>query len=98
MAKKLIDLHKEWMETGFIGTPMPWDGGLCNLLPPKYKSDLDLLKRTDEDRQQASKEGLDFVFWASGLPKKTVYEELAYSYTPLRQTIVLLIAIMHNEY
>lgn len=89
---KLINLHKQWMETG----KLPMDG-LCCSLPEKYEECLESFDRTDEDREEARKYNLDPTFWASGLPRRSDYRELAYAYTPLRQTIVLLICAMEGE-
>lgn len=89
--KKLIDLYKEWMETGLIeedrfrkhGT-----GGLCNCVPEKYLETLFLFTpKKDSDG-----------FWANNLDR-TYYStiESMYGFNPLRQTIVLLICAIHNE-
>lgn len=90
--KKLIDLYKEWMETGELPK-----GGLCiALLDTKYEEIIDEeLSPTYEDRQTLKKEGLCTTYWASGLPED--HKDEMYGFTPLRQTIVLLICAIHNE-
>lgn len=83
--KKLIDLYKEWMETGTL----PGDG-LCNSVPKEYKSDLRKLEPE-----------CYYTFWAYPLTDQQQldhsYYDMAYSFTPLRQTIVLFICAMNNE-
>jgi len=85
---KLIDLHKQWMETGML----PKDG-LCNSLRGKYATNLK--KHFDKTIGEYG------TFWAYPLTYQQQirhsYTEMALSYTPLRQTIVLLICAMNNE-
>jgi hypothetical protein len=83
---KLFDLYKEWMETGTLGEPSNFDGGLCNAVPEEYQADLKLFVPDDWHE----------VFWAYEL-KRYEYKRRAYDFTPLRQTIVLLICAMKDE-
>jgi hypothetical protein len=88
--KKLIDLYKEWMEKGDIFN------GLCGRLDSgDYQETFELFVPTKKEKAQLEETGFCEVYWASGLPKNDKKEES--SFTPLRQTIVLLICAMHNE-
>lgn len=95
--KKLIDLYKEWMETGYMGEPQRSGGGLCNSIPEEYDASFLLIRPESSDRRQLEEEKVDHIFWASNLPKRTKYKELAFSMTELRQTLILLICAIHNE-
>jgi len=89
---KLIDLYKEWMETG----EMP-EMGLCGCLSEtRYAENLSLFAPTEEDDIVLYKERKPTIYWGSGeeMNGKT---RLCYTFTPLRQTIVLLICAIHNE-
>lgn len=81
---RLVDKHKKWMETGRLDRP-----GLCSCLMDQelYMNKLTLFEPN-----------LDYIppFWAYGAGKPHVFN-LMLEYTPLRQTIVLLICAMHNE-
>ena len=83
---RLIDLHKEWMETG----QLTGKGGLCNCVPRKYKRLLNDFKPEWYG-----------LFWAYPLrynqEKRRQYDSCAYPYTPLRQTIVLFICAIKGE-
>lgn len=82
MQKKLIDLHKEWCETGKLPK-----GGLCNSLPWEYIKAFSLF---DYDQPYGE-------FW--GCPEYEYGDSRReFEYTPTRQTIVLLICAMNNEY
>jgi len=87
---KLIDLYKEWMETGKLP-----DWGLCNSIPKEYWETLDLFEPSQDEESQLDYEGLSWNYWASGLP--TNHKDEKYGFTPLRQTIVLLICAMKDE-
>ena len=90
MSKKLIDLHKEWMEVGEI--PENEDGdGLCALIPFEFRDDFNLFKPKNYFELSFPK-----TYWAhSARPPRDsrAWKE----YTTLRQTIVLLICAMNNE-
>lgn len=88
-TKKLIDLHKEWMGMGTMGEPENGGGGLCNVVPVEYKTNLCCFI----PKQYR-------VFWGSDTRIGSTnenYKTVAYKYTELRQTIVLFICAMHNE-
>lgn len=91
MAKKLITLYKEWMDGG----ELPEDG-LCNsLFYTKYHECLDMFEPTDDELIELAASGLSQSYWGSGL--KADCNDRYYAFTPLRQTIVLLICAMNNE-
>ena len=88
---KLKQEYENWMETGELP-----ENGLCScLLRTKYKSTLELFEPLLEESMELSKEGISQCYWASGLS----YTDNGrfYSFTPLRQTIVLLILAIHDE-
>jgi len=90
---KLIDLHKEWMEKGQTS-----ENGICNEVlkfQGKYYNEMQLLRPTYNDFNKISDENNCVVFWGAGLSSDN--QEICKAYTPLRQTIVLLICAMNNE-
>lgn len=91
-SMRLIDLHKEWCEFGGIT-----NSGLCTSIDER--KDLKTLsiyfEPTFDESKQLIIDGFDEVYWGSGLPNG--HEDEMKTYTPLRQTIVLLICAMNNE-
>lgn len=88
---KLKQKYEKWMETGRL----PKDG-LCNcLMRTEYQNTLGLFRPSLKDKFELSEEGISRGYWGSGL----AYTDKGkfYSFTPLRQTIVLLILAMHDE-
>lgn len=85
---RLIELHKEWMEEWYLGC-----SGLCSAVPKQYDDSFNLLSPTKEEVSIHVKEGYGSAWWGE------TKEEAEYFglYTPLRQTIVLLICAMNNE-
>ena len=88
--KKLIDLYKEWMKTG-----MMTEDGLCICMPDEYEKPFRLLYPTREDKIELLITHLSDGFWASGLSRED--DNKYATFTPLRQTIVLLICAMCDE-
>ena len=91
MSKKLIDCYKEWMKEGVIDNRRGsiGDGGLCNAVPKEYLETLHFL---------APPNSQSWHYWGYGIPYfHTPDTRVMYSFTPLRQTVVLLICAMHNE-
>lgn len=86
----LYEQYKQMMETGRMPTP-----GLCEFLPKIYSESLQLLRPQWEEIIRLERDGQSGLFWASGIPNRDT--ETTYSFTPLRQTIVLLICAMHGE-
>lgn len=82
--KKLIDLYKEWMETGRMD-----DAGLCQISMNTY------WEETFDEYffNHIPKNSKDY--WGSGL--RINHKNEQFTFTPLRQTIVLLICAIHNE-
>lgn len=86
MEKKLIDLYKEWMNSGKLT-----DSGLCFSVPKEYKTFLELFKPLKTETV-----GLySFLYWASQDNDSGLIH--FYDFNPLRQTIVLLICAMNDE-
>lgn len=92
---KLIDLYKEWMKKGTMTKEGRLLFGLCLELPFEYSASLELLTPTIEDYKSLSNDGFCTVYWGSGLPVD--HKDEMSAFTPLRQTIVLLICAMHDE-
>ncbi len=89
---KLIEKHEAWMEKG----RMDKDNLLSNL-PDKYKESFKLFIpstnwRDYESPFEAFLSGLIWYVENNSKKKWGLFE-----YTPLRQTIVLLICAMHDE-
>ena len=83
--------YENWMETGELPKP-----GLCSsLMRTKYQNTLGLFKPSYKELCELSKEDISNLFWASGLliDDKDKYTK----FTPLRQAIVLLILVIHDE-
>ncbi len=83
---KLIDLHKEWTERGVLP-----DSGLCNTFWQSAAYCYDLLKEILPDEDGYLLPNGEFIIGSK------VTSEIRCEYTPLRQTIVLLICAMNNE-
>lgn len=83
--------YEKWMENGRLPK-----GGLCNsLMGTKYRNTLKLFGPSCEELYELFKEDLSNIFWGSGLSLNDNDRHI--KFTPLRQTIVLLILAMHNE-
>lgn len=90
---KLIDLHKEWCEAGGL----PGDG-LCNSVLKEDKDLLRMFEPSDADVNELWNQGMTAVYWGYGAPiEYGDYRQRWRAYTPLRQTIVLLICAMKGE-
>lgn len=84
---KLIDLHKKWC--GRMGLV---NGGLCASIPKEYKNQFSLIRPTHKEKHQSLiEDGHGIIFWGKKI------DQGVRAYTPLRQTIVLLICAMNNE-
>ena len=92
--KKLIDLYKEWMETD----ELPYSG-LCSAVPNKYQDALDMISPSIEESLVLTKENKPIVYWGCGVAYSRMpdYQTIGCYFSPLRQTIVLLICAIHNE-
>lgn len=71
--------------------------GLCSASLLGYIDEnlLDLMEPTLADNEQLEAEGLETIYWASGLKESD--PNVDYAFTQLRQTIVLFMAAMNNE-
>lgn len=92
--KKHLEFHKQCMETGLIPVGFASDntyyGGLCQSVDEGLidKEKFDLFSEGQYDRNYWGHEDAEISF---------SFHRLRSEYTPLRQTIVLLIAAMNNE-
>ena len=93
MEKKFLDFYEKCMESGEL---LP-EAGLCQCKPFKGSKEFRRIKATGEEQQKLQDMGLTSGYWGSGLPYYTNNHEVTYSFTPLRQTIVLLCAAMAGE-
>lgn len=87
----LIEEYENWMET----KELP-DNGLCGCLKgTEYRDTLRLFIPSSKDFTELFRNSLDLAYWGSSL----AYNDNGrfYSFTPLRQTIVLLILAIHDE-
>jgi hypothetical protein len=90
---KLINEYKKWMKNDYT---MP-DSGLCNVLEnTEYHDSFLFFEPTIEDFLILEKENKPTIFWAFGESRLSDLNRY-YHFTPLRQTIVLLICAMHDE-
>lgn len=96
-----LDFYKSCMITGQLPV-----GGLCHVAAQRthidYKLFYDRMTPTYDNMRKLREENYSTVFWAYGKKKKeklTTHELMqeAYSFTPLRQTIVLLMAAIKGE-
>jgi hypothetical protein len=89
---KLIDHYYEWMKTGLIKdlNKSRGKGGLCNAIPRRYMKSIELLEPDDNNWK---------LYWGSEEYRSgpTASLGVMYSFTPLRQNIVLFICAIHGE-
>ena len=89
----LIEEYENWMETGQLPK-----AGLFNCLRgTKYKDTLCLFRPSSKDCAELFRDSIDLTYWASGLAYDDKYNSRDYSFTSLRQIIVLLILAIHDE-
>jgi len=88
---RFIDLYYDWMDDELLPKE-----GLCASMPARLEKIFFDFKPSSEEKIQLIKEGFCNVLWASGLPEG--HKDEWYSFTPLRQTIILLCACINNEY
>lgn len=88
---KLINKHKRWCEKGRMSS-----SGLCmELIDTKYESALELFKPNQFERDMLKISELSTGWWGSGVLHKNGSQY--FTYTEMRQNIVLLICAMHDE-
>lgn len=89
---KYLELYKKWMETGYIedskSPKRTGEGGLCNTVIGNKMEIFNPADPADANYR---------VYWGYGDQEDTNFRNLCYEFTPLRQTIVLLLAAMNNE-
>lgn len=89
---KYLDFYYKCLETGLIVDKGQLSLGLCAALPRSFQK---TFYPTVDEEDTLLKEGFCPVYWASGLP--LYHKDETCVFTPLRQTIVLLMAAMNNE-
>lgn len=91
--KKLIDLYYKWVEDGKLPNI-----GLCDSIPKKYLKKLKLFEPDELEKISIIKRGRDVYYWGFEYsPFKYSLDEMSFSFTPLRQSIILPICAMHGE-
>lgn len=100
-SKGFIDYYYEWMEAGRL--PNANLGGLCKNLP-SYMLESEafkLIRPYIDDLHILEGEGLSDVYWASGCKSYSTPEHNLflkyYGMTPLRETLLILAALLNNE-
>lgn len=86
---KLIDLHKKWTKSNIVGLGT----GLCAAMPEYCELAFVLFLPTAKEKRLHDQEGYGWSWWGRNIELGEGFSE----YTPLRQTIVLLICAMNNE-
>lgn len=84
----------------YVGKKLP-GVGLCNSLPIALleSEEFKRVKPTEKDQYNIRREWDSLTYWGSGLNILTSKSsERQRTFTPLRQTLVLLCACMRNEY
>jgi hypothetical protein len=94
MKGKLITNFKKWSTKGEIP-----EEGLCTTLRyTPYKETLGLFIPTIEDTHTLHEENKSLTFWAYGIMLNGEEAKVRrQGLTPLRQTILALICVMHDE-
>lgn len=81
MDNYFMDLHER------LSTHLMTHSGLCNEIDGLHHSTFELFRPEDKDRHELIDNDYSTLYWASG---KKIYEsERKYTYTELRQTIIL---------
>jgi len=99
--KKYLPLYYKWMEAGrMLAGHNRETSGLCDYFKDLHNGNecdelFELMKPTEEDFEELKREGKSCYTWASELPFGIKGE--FYTFTPLRQNIVLLMAAMNGE-
>lgn len=89
-----LKMYKEWLKEDHLPGL-----GLCGSLGSPFEDALiKLFEPTDRDFSEIIRYGGDTTFWGFGSSTKefTTFEIL-YTFTPLRQTIVLFLAAINGE-
>lgn len=82
--------YEEWMKTGRMA-----EWGLCDSLTDKaHQPFLDIISPTRGELDELVKENCASIYWGAGIPREG---SMLYQFTPLRQTLVLLMAALNNE-
>ncbi len=91
--KKYLPLYEKWMRAGKLTEDR---SALCDKFAYGGYPEFDLMTPTSEDFHQLKLEGFTCYTWGSGdIRKEDEYQ--FFTFTPLRQNIVLLMAAMAGE-
>ena len=88
----LINEYKKWIGTGIL----PYTGLCFTLKGTIYFQTLEMFRPNLKEQEELYKENKSMLFWGNGENYNDV-KSLDLDFTPLRQTIVLLICAMHDE-
>lgn len=96
--KKHLEFYKQCMETGCLASN-GLGTGLCAAAEAGFidKQLLRIMQPTDLDENELIAEGYSNGWWGSGMLLMDGHDEKRYSFTTLRQTIVLFMAAMNDE-
>lgn len=91
--------HLDFYEKCVVNMKMPGDGLCICANDGDISADIltEYFEPTQGERNHLIDQGLSTWYWASGLNRRTNYSDIAYTFTPLRQTIVLFMAAINNE-
>jgi hypothetical protein len=94
MKGKLITNFKKWTSKGIIP-----EEGLCETLRyTPYERTLNLFNPTGEDFLTLNEENKPTTYWGYGIESNAERTKVRrQGLTPLRQTILALICVMHDE-
>lgn len=91
---KYLSLYYEWMKNEQMGSD-----SLCNFFTdaecnelPQYKEFTFIKPTTRDHNRNRNDPDFNWVYWGSGQE-----QALRWQFTPLRQTLVLLMAALNNE-
>ncbi len=87
-----LQCYYDWMEAGRLP-----EGGLCSSTPGKLRGTLKLFEPTGDDFRRIHLELLSSIYWGSGLSVIDDSEKRMWSFTHLRQTIILFCAAINGE-
>lgn len=90
--KKYLNYYYRWMKSGKMD-----QCGLCVKFGERHKF-LSLFEPTDDDYATLYRNGMSCTYWASETKVVDYYHKRWYTFGPLRQTILLFMAAMNNEF
>jgi hypothetical protein len=90
MNKYILELYKEWAEKGMIP-----DQGLC--LTELGRTESFWMIQPNDDEEIDESEFVKRLYWGFGEENYESNNDVVYTFTPLRQNLVLLIACLEQE-